>query len=133
MSYSESFPILYFNMAGEMLYIIDQRLTAQNVETTKSVKGKSQHRDDMCVTIVNNANKQNIDNRFNQYSFERYCSGYVQPQIGEWSIQTAQYDYVRYTSKYIPKVGPFFHNEIEWSIDEQIIRSNDNGRKISIV
>ena len=70
-------------MAGEMLYIIDQRLTAQNVETTKSVKGKSQHRDDMCVTIVNNANKQNIDNRFNQYSFERYCSGYVQPQIGE--------------------------------------------------
>lgn len=38
MAYSESFPILYFNMAGEMIYIIDQRLTAQSVEQEKAHK-----------------------------------------------------------------------------------------------
>lgn len=41
MSFAESFAIIYFNMAGEMVYIIDQRLTAQTVETTKANKGET--------------------------------------------------------------------------------------------
>ena len=38
---SDTFPILYFNMAGEMIYIIDQRLTAQCVDVSKANKGIS--------------------------------------------------------------------------------------------
>ena len=35
-------PILFFNLGGEMLYILDQRLRAQKVVKTKSVKGMDQ-------------------------------------------------------------------------------------------
>jgi hypothetical protein len=34
-------PILFFNLGGEMIYILDQRLKAQNVSHTKSEKGES--------------------------------------------------------------------------------------------
>ena len=32
-------PILYLNLGGEMMYIIDQRLIAQEIEPEKSKKG----------------------------------------------------------------------------------------------
>lgn len=32
-------PILFFNLGGEMLYILDQRLRAQKVGKSKSAKG----------------------------------------------------------------------------------------------
>ena len=32
-------PLLYLNLGGEMLYVLDQRLTAQNISGPKSVKG----------------------------------------------------------------------------------------------
>ena len=35
----EFLPILYFNMAGEMFYIIEQRLDAQNIEQSKKIQG----------------------------------------------------------------------------------------------
>lgn len=34
----DTFPILYFNMAGEMIYIIDQRLRAQNISQSRSIR-----------------------------------------------------------------------------------------------
>lgn len=36
---TEALPILYLNMSGEMIYIVEQRLTAQNIELTKADKG----------------------------------------------------------------------------------------------
>lgn len=36
----QAFPLLYLNLGGELLYIIEQRLQAQDVSTEKSVKGK---------------------------------------------------------------------------------------------
>ena len=33
-------PILYFNLGGEMLYIIQQRLQAQGVQPEKAHRGK---------------------------------------------------------------------------------------------
>lgn len=45
----DSFPILYFNMAGEMIYIIDQRLQAQNIELTKS----SRVMNDIILSVFN--------------------------------------------------------------------------------
>ena len=36
-------PVLFFNMGGEMLYILDQRLRAQKVPQTKAVKGKEEY------------------------------------------------------------------------------------------
>jgi hypothetical protein len=35
----KSFPIIFINMGGEMVYILEQRLTAQEVNDQKSVKG----------------------------------------------------------------------------------------------
>ena len=35
-----AFPILYVNLSGEMLYILEQRLQAQNVEPEKSTRGE---------------------------------------------------------------------------------------------
>ena len=35
----KTFPIIFFNMGGEMIYILDQRLSAQEVLDHKSVKG----------------------------------------------------------------------------------------------
>ena len=35
-----SFTFLYFNLGGEMMYIINQRLTAQQTSPEKSLKGK---------------------------------------------------------------------------------------------
>ena len=35
-----SFTFLYYNLGGEMMYIINQRLTAQNTSPEKSHKGK---------------------------------------------------------------------------------------------
>lgn len=35
---SQAFPLLYFNMCSEMIYIIEQRLTAQNVEKARAAK-----------------------------------------------------------------------------------------------
>lgn len=32
-------PILFFNLGGEMLYILDQRLRAQNILPDKAMKG----------------------------------------------------------------------------------------------
>ena len=40
-----SLPILFFNLGGEMLYILDQRLRAQKVSKAKSEKGK------LCVYV----------------------------------------------------------------------------------
>ena len=36
-------PILYLNLGGEMMYIIDQRLIAQKVPSDKSSKGNTCH------------------------------------------------------------------------------------------
>lgn len=36
-----AFPILYLNLSGEMMYIIEQRLEAQNVVRDKSIKGNN--------------------------------------------------------------------------------------------
>lgn len=36
----EPFPFIYLNMAGEMIYIIEQRLIAQSVDEEKATKGK---------------------------------------------------------------------------------------------
>ena len=35
----QAFPILYLNLGGELLYIIEQRLQAQEISEEKSVKG----------------------------------------------------------------------------------------------
>ena len=35
----QAFPILYLNLGGELLYIIEQRLQAQEISAEKSVKG----------------------------------------------------------------------------------------------
>jgi len=35
----KSFPIIFFNMGGEMVYILDQRLSAQEIVDQKAVKG----------------------------------------------------------------------------------------------
>ena len=35
-----AFPILYFNLGGELMYIIEQRLQAQNIPEEKSIRGK---------------------------------------------------------------------------------------------
>jgi len=35
----KSFPIIFINMAGEMVYILEQRLTAQEISDQKSTKG----------------------------------------------------------------------------------------------
>lgn len=40
MSYTNAFPILYLNLGGELVYIIEQRLQAQNVAADKAKKGK---------------------------------------------------------------------------------------------
>lgn len=37
-------PILFFNLGGEMIYILDQRLKAQKVALSKSQKGMVVHR-----------------------------------------------------------------------------------------
>jgi hypothetical protein len=34
-------PLLYLNLGGEMMYIIDQRLIAQNISADKASKGKN--------------------------------------------------------------------------------------------
>ncbi|CAK9254384.1 unnamed protein product, partial [Sphagnum jensenii] len=34
----EAFPFLYLNMSGEMIYIVEQRLTAQRIDRTKANK-----------------------------------------------------------------------------------------------
>lgn len=40
MSYHlQAFPILYLNMGGELMYIIEQRLQAQEISADKSSKG----------------------------------------------------------------------------------------------
>jgi hypothetical protein len=36
----EAFPFLFLNMSGEMIYIVEQRLTAQRIDRTKANKGK---------------------------------------------------------------------------------------------
>lgn len=33
-------PILFFNLGGEMLYILDQRLRAQDIRQEKAMKGE---------------------------------------------------------------------------------------------
>lgn len=35
----KALPLLFLNMGGEMLYILDQRLKAQNIAKDKTVKG----------------------------------------------------------------------------------------------
>ena len=35
----DAFPIIYFFMGGEMIYIIQQRLSAENIHVDKSDKG----------------------------------------------------------------------------------------------
>jgi hypothetical protein len=35
----KSFPIIFINMGGEMVYILEQRLTAQEVVDQKATKG----------------------------------------------------------------------------------------------
>jgi len=41
MSHLLAFPILYINLGGEMIYILEQRLQAQGVESEKSSRGGS--------------------------------------------------------------------------------------------
>lgn len=36
----KTLPLLFINLGGEMLYILDQRLKAQNIPAEKSKKGK---------------------------------------------------------------------------------------------
>ena len=38
----KTLPILFINLGGEMLYILDQRLRAQNIPKEKASKGNSQ-------------------------------------------------------------------------------------------
>ena len=38
---SKTLPLLFINLGGEMLYILDQRLKAQNIPPEKSQKGKT--------------------------------------------------------------------------------------------
>ncbi len=33
-------PLIYINLGGEMMYVIDQRLVAQQISPAKSAKGK---------------------------------------------------------------------------------------------
>lgn len=39
----KSFPIIFINMGGEMVYILDQRLSAQNIDGQKAVKGTEEN------------------------------------------------------------------------------------------
>ena len=41
MSHLLAIPFLYVNLSGEMIYIIEQRLQAQNVDAEKSSRGKT--------------------------------------------------------------------------------------------
>lgn len=36
----QAFPLLYLNLGGELLYIIEQRLQAQDISAEKSAKGR---------------------------------------------------------------------------------------------
>ena len=36
----KAWPLLFLNVGGEMMYILDQRLTAQNIPKQKAVKGE---------------------------------------------------------------------------------------------
>lgn len=36
----QTLPILFINLGGEMMYILDQRLRAQNIPKEKATKGK---------------------------------------------------------------------------------------------
>ena len=36
----KSFPIIFINMGGEMVYILDQRLSAQGIVDQKSARGR---------------------------------------------------------------------------------------------
>ena len=37
---SRTLPLLYLNLGGEMMYVLDQRLVAQNVDGAKAAKGQ---------------------------------------------------------------------------------------------
>jgi hypothetical protein len=39
-----AFPILYLNLGGELMYIIEQRLQAQNIPEEKTVRGKQKRK-----------------------------------------------------------------------------------------
>ena len=37
---SRTLPLLYLNLGGEMMYVLDQRLVAQKVDGAKAAKGQ---------------------------------------------------------------------------------------------
>ena len=37
---SRTLPLLYLNLGGEMMYVLDQRLVAQKVDGAKAAKGE---------------------------------------------------------------------------------------------
>jgi hypothetical protein len=40
---SRTLPLLYLNLGGEMMYVLDQRLVAQKVPGAKAAKGGEKH------------------------------------------------------------------------------------------
>lgn len=42
---TRTLPLLFINLGGEMLYILDQRLRAQNIPADKAKKGREQLND----------------------------------------------------------------------------------------
>lgn len=62
----KSFPIIFINMGGEMVYILDQRLSAQEIVDQKAVKG------------TNCCEKKQTDLSIAISSDQRYCRFDVQ-------------------------------------------------------
>ena len=56
-------PLLYLNLGGEMMYVLDQRLMAQNVPGNKAVKGKQQQKQQQqqycfnCILLIYSAGR----------------------------------------------------------------------------
>ena len=51
---SRTLPLLYLNLGGEMMYVLDQRLVAQKVDGAKAAKGKLTeiYRQNLCRVII---------------------------------------------------------------------------------
>lgn len=56
---TKTLPLLFLNLGGEMLYILDQRLRAQSIPKEKSQKGK-QIVDVLCIISIKEASRLNL-------------------------------------------------------------------------
>lgn len=70
---SLTFPLLYLNLGGELMYIIEQRLEAQSVARDKSIKGTF----NICKCLNND-----VLIRMHISSSQCYTFGHVKSRLG---------------------------------------------------